>query len=353
MRTLDKYIVTLITKSIFFVLLILVLLVSTLDLIDEIKKYDFSLALAYVLLSVPQNTYEVLPFACLIGSFSSIAKLLVANEVTAIKAAGISTSKIFKILFISSLFFSSFSLFNGGFLAPNGLQFGNEIKIINQKSRVSLKDNSGTWVKNVNEFINIKNILPNKTLKEVYIYKFNSNQQLEEILTVNEARYANDSWILKNITSTNFMEKEILTNKIDSAVISKFIDLDLFDFIVIQPNEMSLFQLNQYIKYLNNNNLDPYEFRLSYWEKFSQSALCFIMIILSMTLLKVNPRSMNVNYIVLQGVILGVIIFLFSQSINKLSLIFQFNPFISAFSPIIIIVSGIYFYFKKKKLLIN
>ena len=149
------------------------------------------------------------------------------------------------------------------------------------------------------------------------------------------------------------MEKEILTNKIDFAVISKFIDLDLFDFIVIQPNEMSLFQLNQYIEYLKNNNLDPYEFRLSYWEKFSQSALCFIMIILSMTLLKVNPRSMNVNYIVLQGVILGVIIFLFSQSINKLSLIFQFNPFISAFSPIIIIVSGIYFYFKRKKLLIN
>ena len=87
MRTLDKYIVTLVTKSIFLVLLILVLLVSTLDLIDEIKKYDFSLALAYVLLSIPQNTYEVLPFACLIGSFSSIAKLLIANEVTAIKAA--------------------------------------------------------------------------------------------------------------------------------------------------------------------------------------------------------------------------------------------------------------------------
>ena len=55
MRTLDKYIVTLVTKSIFLVLLILVLLVSTLDLIDEIKKYDFSLALAYVLLSIPQN----------------------------------------------------------------------------------------------------------------------------------------------------------------------------------------------------------------------------------------------------------------------------------------------------------
>ena len=73
---------------------------------------------------------------------------------------------------------------------------------------------------------------------------------------------------MKDITSTNFMEKEILTNKIDSAVISKFIDLDLFDFIVIQPNEMSLFQLNQYIEYLNNNNLDPDEFRLSYWKNF-------------------------------------------------------------------------------------
>ena len=145
MRTLDKYIVTLVTKSIFLVLLILVLLVSTLDLIDEIKKYDFSLALAYVLLSIPQNTYEVLPFACLIGSFSSIAKLLIANEVTAIKAAGISTSKIFKILFISSLFFSSFSLFNGGFLAPNGLQFGNEIKIINLDTKFE-------WLLSINNF---------------------------------------------------------------------------------------------------------------------------------------------------------------------------------------------------------
>ena len=87
MKILDKYIAKQILLSIFSVLGVLVVVVGVLDLVDEIKKvndgYSLTLAFLYVFLNIPQNIYEVLPIATLMGSLIGLSKLSSTNELNA------------------------------------------------------------------------------------------------------------------------------------------------------------------------------------------------------------------------------------------------------------------------------
>ena len=90
MKILDKYIAKQILFSIFAVLGVLVVVVGLLDLVDELKKvndgYPVSLAFFYVILVTPQNIYEVLPIATLMGSLIGLSKLSSTSELNAAKS---------------------------------------------------------------------------------------------------------------------------------------------------------------------------------------------------------------------------------------------------------------------------
>ena len=113
MKILDKYIAKQILSAIFSVLGILIIVVGLLDLVDEIKKvnneYPISLAFLYVILNIPQNIYEVLPIATLMGSLIGLSKLSSTSELNAAKSSGLSFSKI---ILIDPVFSSSASPFS-------------------------------------------------------------------------------------------------------------------------------------------------------------------------------------------------------------------------------------------------
>ena len=151
MKILDKYIAKQILLSIFSVLGILVVVVGLLDLIDEIKKvdegYKLTLAFLYVLLNVPQNIYEVLPIATLMGSLIGLSKLSSTNELNAAKFSGLSLSKIIKITLKAGSIIVFLTFLIGEFVAPQGQQVANNLKNLSQSTRLSMKNSDGIWIK--------------------------------------------------------------------------------------------------------------------------------------------------------------------------------------------------------------
>mgnify|MGYP003324161752 CR=1 FL=1 len=199
MKILDKYIAKQILLSIFSVLGVLVVVVGVLDLVDEIKKvndsYSLTLAFLYVFLNIPQNIYEVLPIATLMGSLIGLSKLSSTNELNAAKSSGLSLSRIIKITLKAGALIVLLTFVIGEFIAPQGQQIANNIKNLSESTRLSMKNTDGIWIKNKSSFIHIGKVYPNNIVQEISIYRFNKKQQLIESLFSEEGNYVDGKWI--------------------------------------------------------------------------------------------------------------------------------------------------------------
>ena len=347
MKILDKYIAKQLILYIFTVLGVLVIVVSLLDLIDEIKKvgdgYSVSLAFLHVLLNTPQNIYEILPIATLMGSLIGLSKLSSTSELNAAKSSGVSFPQIIIITIKTGLLIVILTFLIGEFIAPKGQQLANEIKNLSQSTRLSMKNTEGIWIKTNNSFIHIAKVYPGKIVQEISVYRFNKKQQLMESLYAEEGMYKNGKWAIKNITSTSFRNENVEISNKENAIFDEFIDLDLFDIMVVKPDQMSIFQLKKYIKYLNNNSMESKNYELAYWSKFTIPLSCLVMFLLTTPFVHSNIRSASFGQRIFIGILVGITLFLFNQTINKLSLILDIPPVVGSFLPIFILL-GLSFY---------
>ena len=351
MKILDKYIAKQILFSVFSVLGILVVVVGLLDLVDEIKKvnegYSMSLAFLYVLLNTPQNIYEVFPIATLMGSLIGLSKLSSTSELNAAKSSGLSFSKIILITLKTGILIMVLTFLIGEFVAPKGQQIANNIKNLSESTRLSMKNTDGIWIKNKNSFIHIAEIYPNKVVQGISLYRFNKKQQLIESIYSEEGYYIDKKWIMKNITSTSFENKNIEIKNSKEATFEEFIDLDLFDIMIIKPNQMTFLQLKTYINYLKENSMESKNYELAYWSKFSIPLSCLVMFLLTTPFVHSSIRSASFGQRIFVGILTGVSLFLFNQTINKLSIIINMPPFLGSFLPIFILLALSFYIIKR------
>ena len=351
MKILDKYIAKQILLSILAILGILVVVVGLLDLVDEIKKiegeYTISLAFLYVLLNTPQNIYEVLPIATLMGSLIGLSKLSSTSELNAIKTGGVSFTKIIFVCLKTGLLIVILTFLIGEFIAPKGQQLANNVKNLSQSTRLSMKNTDGIWIKSQDSFIHIARVFPDKIIEEVSLYRFNEKQQLMESIFAEEGSYQGGKWVMKNITSTNFENKEVTVTSIDTTTFKEFFDLELFDIMIAKPNQMSLLQIKQYIKYLESNSMETKIYELAFWSKFSIPLSCLIMFLLTTPFVHSSIRSASYGQRIFIGILLGVGLFLFNQTLNNLSIIINIPPIVGSFLPLIILLTLSIFIFRK------
>ena len=78
-------------------------------------------------------------------------------------------------------------------------------------------------------------------------------------------------------------------------------------------------------------------YELAFWSKFSIPLSCLIMFLLTTPFVHSNIRSASYGQRVFVGILLGVGLFLFNQTMNNLSLIIDIPPLLGAFLPLIIL----------------
>ncbi len=94
----DRYIGISVALGVFSVLVLLLVLTGFFELLAELddveRGYTTSKAFTYVALILPRYAYELFPVATLLGSLIGLGSLASHSELTAMRAAGISISRI-------------------------------------------------------------------------------------------------------------------------------------------------------------------------------------------------------------------------------------------------------------------
>ena len=333
-KILDQYIIKKFFINFIYIILSFTIIFIIVDIIDNIDKF-ISRGLSnkemfdYYLLSIPWYISIALPMTLLIATIITFVTLQKNNEITALKASGVSIYRISSSLMIIGVIFCFISFYFENIIVMN--TFNKKIpidkKLKNKKTFTTKKNDIYYHLDDA--FLAIKNYnYNNDTGRNISIQFYNgadliSRIDAERMIWNKESK----SWKLKKINIRKWINGQIYyINKQDSLISIKDLNPSIIKKDNINPEEMNYWELSSFISKLKNKGLSYTRWSVN---KYFKTAFCcssLIMILFGITLSITRPRS---NYTT--GIGLSIVVIFLYYLFIKLGQSLGYNGILSPF----------------------
>ena len=206
MKLLSRYIFSEFLRMSLMILagiLVLFLSVTFLKEADDFIKYKATLSQIgrYYLYSMPGMASQALPFATLIGTLLSRGALSRHQEITAMRAGGLSLFHIVMPVFVGGLLLSAVGCLNNEVIMPKytaRAAFIRNVEVQKKQQRAVFQTRK-LWLRGPdNSIANIDLITPDRhSMIGVNIYKLNADFSIRERITADRLAWDGDAWRLQ------------------------------------------------------------------------------------------------------------------------------------------------------------
>jgi len=327
-------------------------LVELQDLVDRSLRTNQPLYLVaeYFRYFAPGVLHVVLPISCLVGAVVAIALLSRANELVAIKAAGVSMRRVTAPILLLTLLLGGLLFLVQDRIAPAANRRAQEIKdeIYNRAPRTHGLSATGSWSfgpagrelyhfrlydPNSREYLELSTFTLDRETPRVVDHRFSER-----------ATWTGETWKLGRGWYRTFSPR----NGELGSTLTRYeepyeIDLDLPDDPIRQrlklrtagddlPDQLSLAELEQQIQTLGNSGYDITQFRVAYHVKLAGALAPLVMVLLGLPFaFRVGRRGS------LYGVgvaLLLVLVYWATYAVfNALGLETVLRPYVAAWAP--------------------
>ena len=356
MRTARRYIAREIYRSTAIILVALVGLFMFFALIEGLDQVGGRLTLLGLFylqaLSLPSNLYELLPIGLLIGAVLALAGLAQRNELTILRASGVSGLRMLATLWLITL-----PLVAGAFVLSEYITPAAELQ--SSESRLALlgraeggRLESGYWFKESDSaggdrIINIQSLDGQGKVTGVTLYEFNRNETLRSFTQAKSGRFANGKLDLDDLTETRIQPKAtgaLADAHIPTAPIAEVVRLpqrsihttltpERLIARVLTPERMSIADLLDYIHYLQANHLQTDRQEIALWRKIAYPFTLLVMMTIAAPVGFMQTRRGGVGPKVFLGIILGVGFFMLNQLALNAGMLGNWPPWATALVP--------------------
>lgn len=337
MSLLTRYLGREIYASIALVLAVLLMLFAFLDFIRELNsvgegQYHLGYVLLFVLLTVPGHVYELFPVVVLVGTIFALVQMAANSEITVYRASGASLWQMTAALFKIAIPLVILSFVCGEFLAPPSERMAQKLRLKAQNAQVSLREfRSGVWVKDENSFVNVKNVMPDTSLSNIDIYRFDDTYHLRVITKANRASFAeNGIWQLEGVMKTHFEAEGVTVSNAPREEWHSALNPEIFSVLLVVPEQMSAWHLYQYTEHLRDNRQRSGRYEIAMWNKLLYPISTLVMMILALPFAAYHRRIGGVGAMVFMGIVLGLSFHFFGRLVGSLGALNDWQPFFSA-----------------------
>jgi len=291
MNIITRYITREFTKLFFLCLITCVALFFVIDFsvqfIENLEKYNppFLLSLAASLFKLPQMLYWLFPVATLLATFLTLALFARNNEITAMKAGGISVYSIVTPLLVMSVGVMCIAFCNQELALPSTSQrakYIENIQIKQKKGRRLLKQDR-FWYRTEDAICNIELFEHNtNTLYGITFFYFSNGFTLSRRLDARRGKWINGQWhffdvVTRTFTPDGVQDIETLAEKIMPLRETP----EDFKLARKEPEEMSFMELREYIAKIQRAGYKVPEYIPYLYAKISFPFTCLIMPIIA------------------------------------------------------------------------
>ena len=289
-KILDRYVFSEAFKILILSLVTFLTLFGIVDLVSHINlvmKIGLSKSLQFIVGRFPLYTVRVLPIAVLISTMVTLSSFSSTNELTVVRALGISIYRFSLPLFALAVISSAFSLFVQETLLPKGLKLTRSIT----EEHVKPEKLNGVWFQDKKrDFVFLWSFnLREKTGKWASLIKV-KNFQPTERLDAEKVYYAGKGiWKFEQVLKrdlVNFKTVELPSLKLNLGVDVK--DLKLSG---MNPQQSGLFKLYVTIKRLKKIGYNTTEMEVELYSKLALALFPIVVTAIGIPFGVYNPRN--------------------------------------------------------------
>jgi lipopolysaccharide export system permease protein len=339
MRLFDLYLGRVLLNQILLVLGVLVGVFVFVTFIDQVSylgtgQYSLLDAIKYVLLSTPRIVYEVFPMAVLVGAILGLSLLAVDSELIVMRSSGISIGQITVAVLKLGFLLALVALLIGEFITPWSETLAQRGRAQALERNIEQKSNSGLWLRDKKTFVNVREVLPDLTLRDIRVFEFDSMSQLRALVYAGKGRYAESFWDLDDVRQTLIDEQGFTqVSEAPKARWNTAVTPQTMAVFLVQPDQLSLLQLRQYIAHLSANVQDTRNFELAYWSKLTLPVSAAVMLLLAIPFVFGSIRSGGMGRNLFIGIMIGITFFATSKALGYIVLVYDMPPLVGAILP--------------------
>lgn len=342
MKIIDRYLGRTIISTTLSVLGILLVLFSLIKLIAETRDigyghYTLACAFYYVLLTLPSQFYSFFPVAILLGSILGLSVLAKHSELMILHSNGVSLYQMAWSLIKATLLMVFLTVLIGEGLAPRAARLAENYKSsLTTDGQTLITQQGAVWIRDGHNYIYIQSILDPTHLNKVSRYQFDDNNNLLTASFAKQVNYERNVWNANDIATSIISLKKIQAKHIAHEIWPLSFSPKLLNISIIKPEEMSLRQLNDYIRYRRKNLLNISQYSLAFWQRVLQPAAIWVMLCLAIPFTFKHLRTLATSLKTIAGVAVGFGFYLLNDFFGPFAIVYQWPPFLAALLPILI-----------------
>jgi lipopolysaccharide export system permease protein len=343
LRTYFRFVVT----TIFLTLFLFVLF----DFIHKSTTYfaahnpDPLAILKYYAAQLPFQIMQALPIGSLLASVITMVLLNRGNEITAMRAAGLSPVRIALPLACGGLLLSLLQFLIGDFVIPKSavyMHYTRKVLIEGEKSFYSTKESH--WVRNSNQILYFHTYNPEfKTLEKVKLIQLGPQFKPEKMIKANFAHYLPhyDYWELVDADIFNFARDGKLLSRDSTPRMTLFLPLETEKLYndVRSADEMSTRELFDKIGSGRKYGGDVLSMEIAWHVKWAYALAAFVVSLIGLQFGYQSERATETVRSVILAFSFGISYWFILSASRALAASGNLNPFIAAWLANVIILS--------------
>jgi lipopolysaccharide export system permease protein len=336
---LDRYIARTLLSSIALVMAVLLTLGMLFVFIGEqsdvgVGRYGMLDALAYSAMSVPQFALEAFPAGVLVGALVGIGILARSQELTVMRASGMSKPQLSLAVLISAGLLIAVALLIGEFLAQPLGQLADARKAFAKYANISFAGAGGAWIRDGDTILNVQGRSGPAQFGGMLVFELTSDNRVAAIGSAEHATAAGpQSWQLQNYKESRFVEDSVTSVSGSQRALHTAAGADLLQLSVSDPGVLALHTLYTAIRYLRANNLDAQPYVFAFWSRVARTVGILAAILFALPFGFGVLRSASLSARTTLGLALGILYFFLQRLVESGTLVFNLNPLLLAWVP--------------------
>lgn len=299
-----------------------------------VGSYSAGDAFLFTLLNLPQSAFELLPIGALIGALMGLGNLAAGSELVVTRASGVSVWRIAWPVGLAGLTLSLLMYGIGEYAAPPLAQFAKREKTTNKLEDVSFAGSSSAWVKDGNLILRVQTGEVDRAFGGVSLFQLDGPTKLRSIQRAERISVADPGrWSLHNVATTLFAEDHVESEEQSGIMMQSTVNPEFLGLAATDPQMLTLRGLASYIEHLRRNSLDTASYEIGYWSRIARLFAVIVVTLLALPFVFGPLRTTGAGTRTVIGVMLGVVFFLITRTIENGGQLFGLNPALVGWLP--------------------
>jgi lipopolysaccharide export system permease protein len=303
-----------------------------------VGSYSAGDAFLFTLLNMPQQAFELLPIGAMIGALMGLGHLAAGSELVVTRASGVSVWRIAWPVGLAGLSLSLIMFGIGEYAAPSMAQFAKREKTISKLADVSFAGTSSAWVKDGNRILRVQTGEVDRAFGGVSVFELDGPTRLRSIERAARISVANPGqWNLHSVATSRFEKDKVEGTTVTELTMQSTVNPEFLGLAATDPQMLTLHGLASYIDHLRRNSLDTAAYEIGYWSRIARLFAVIVVTLLALPFVFGPLRATGAGTRTVIGVLLGVVFFLITRTVENGGQLFNLNPALVGWLPTAVI----------------